>query len=80
MPEISRRPVYARPPSAFVLIAATLTTFSGVPWNAPLYRHLGFGDLVAAEIGPRLRSVLGEETAHGLDPAARTCMRLGLSG
>jgi hypothetical protein len=60
--------------------AITLTTFSGVPRNAPLYRHLGFRDLTEAEIGPQLRSVRDEETAHGLDPATRTCMRLDLSG
>jgi len=59
--------------------AITLTMFTDVPWNAPLYRHLGFRDLTEPEIGPQLRIVRDEETAHGLDPAARTCMRLDLS-
>jgi GNAT superfamily N-acetyltransferase len=58
--------------------AVTLTTFSDVPWNAPLYRHLGFRVLRDEEIGPGLRAVRDEETAHGLDPARRVCMRMDL--
>lgn len=58
--------------------AVTLTTFSDVPWNAPLYRRLGFRVLGADELGPGLRAVRDEETAHGLDPARRVCMRLEL--
>ena len=57
------------------LSAITLTTFTDIPWNAPLYRHLGFRDLTEAEIGPELRRLRDEETAHGLDPAKRVCMR-----
>jgi GNAT superfamily N-acetyltransferase len=58
--------------------AVTLTTFSDVAWNAPLYRHLGFRALREDEIGPELRAVRDEETAHGLDPTRRVCMRLDL--
>jgi N-acetylglutamate synthase-like GNAT family acetyltransferase len=59
--------------------AVTLTTFDDVPWNAPLYRHLGFRVLGEDELGPGLRAVRDAETAHGLDPARRVCMRLELS-
>jgi GNAT superfamily N-acetyltransferase len=56
--------------------AITLTTFAEVPWNGPLYRHLGFRVLTESEIGPELRAICAEEAAHGLDPAMRVCMRL----
>lgn len=56
--------------------ALTLTTFSDVPWNAPLYRHLGFETLDEAAIGPELRAVRAREAAHGLDPTLRVCMTL----
>lgn len=55
--------------------ALTLTTFRDVPWNAPLYRHLGFRDLAEDEIGPELRRLRDDEAAHGLDPALRVGMR-----
>jgi GNAT superfamily N-acetyltransferase len=58
--------------------AVTLTTFSDVPWNAPLYRHLGFRVLRDDELGPGLRAIRDQETAHGLDPARRVCMLLAL--
>jgi GNAT superfamily N-acetyltransferase len=61
------------------LAAVTLTTFRDVPWNAPLYRHLGFVDLEAHEIGPELRALVLAEAAHGLDPTVRTCMRTDTS-
>jgi GNAT superfamily N-acetyltransferase len=54
--------------------AVTLTTFSDVPWNAPLYRHLGFRVLRDEEVGPGLRVIRDRETAHGVDPARRVCM------
>ncbi len=57
------------------LSAITLTTFTDVPWNAPLYRHLGFVDLAEAEVGPELRAVREHEAAQGLDPTTRVCMR-----
>jgi predicted N-acetyltransferase YhbS len=51
--------------------AVTLTTFVDVPWNAPLYRRLGFRGLAEYEIGPELRAIQETEAAHGLDPATR---------
>ncbi len=59
--------------------ALTLTTFADVPWNAPLYRRLGFRDLDEGEIGPELRELRAAEAAHGLDPATRVCMRRPLT-
>jgi GNAT superfamily N-acetyltransferase len=69
----------ARWAAARSLPAVTLTTFRDVPWNAPLYRHLGFVDLADDELGPELRAVVAAEAAHGLDPATRVCMRLATS-
>jgi GNAT superfamily N-acetyltransferase len=60
------------------LSAITLTTFLEVPWNAPLYRHLGFRDLFEDEIGPQLLERRAVEAAHGLDPTMRVCMRAEL--
>jgi GNAT superfamily N-acetyltransferase len=57
------------------LTALTLTTFRDVPWNAPLYRHLGFSDLAEEDVGPGLMRIRDEEAAQGLDPAGRVCMR-----
>lgn len=54
--------------------ALTLMTFRDVPWNAPLYEHIGFRVLADSELGPELRAVRARETAHGLDPATRVCM------
>jgi GNAT superfamily N-acetyltransferase len=54
--------------------AVTLTTFTDVAWNAPLYRHLGFRVLADHEIGPGLRRRFEAEAASGLDPALRVCM------
>ncbi|MHB1598815.1 MAG: hypothetical protein ACYCXY_08010 [Acidimicrobiales bacterium] len=53
----------------------TLTTFDQVSWNRPLYEHLGFAVLQEADLLPGLRVVRAAETEHGLDPAARVCMR-----
>ncbi len=58
--------------------AITLTTFAAVPWNKPLYEHLGFVVLGVDPIGPELREVQAKETRQGLDPAQRVCMRLHL--
>jgi GNAT superfamily N-acetyltransferase len=58
--------------------AMTLTTFRDVPWNGPLYEHLGFRVLDDAEIGPRLRALMAEEAGHGLDPDTRVAMRRDL--
>lgn len=56
--------------------AITLTTFAHVPWNRPLYEHLGFVVLTEEEFGPELQSVRREEADHGLDPVTRVCMRI----
>jgi GNAT superfamily N-acetyltransferase len=58
--------------------AITLTTFASVPWNGPLYEHLGFAALGEGEIGAELLSIRDAETRHGLDPTLRVCMRLDL--
>jgi GNAT superfamily N-acetyltransferase len=55
--------------------ALTLTTFTDVPWNRPLYEHLGFRVLADDELGPELRAVRTHEATLGLDPAIRVCMR-----
>ncbi|MDE3205396.1 MAG: GNAT family N-acetyltransferase [Acidobacteriota bacterium] len=59
--------------------ALTLTTFGHIPWNRPLYEHLGFRVLSDDELDPGLRSVRDAEAAHGLDPAWRVAMRRDLS-
>ena len=56
--------------------AITLTTFADVPWNAPLYSHLGFTVIPENQIGPELSALRDSETSHGLDPIMRVCMRL----
>lgn len=55
--------------------SVTLTTFDDVPWNRPLYEHLGFAVVSDGEMGPELRSVRAAEATAGLDPARRVCMR-----
>lgn len=55
--------------------AMTLTTFDQVPWNRPLYEHLGFAVIDDPELQPGLRAVRDAETKHGLDPNTRVCMR-----
>ena len=57
------------------LAALTLTTFRDVAWNAPLYAHLGFRLLADHELSAELRALRDRETAHGLDPSLRVCMR-----
>ena len=58
--------------------AITLTTFGHIPWNRPLYEHLGFRVLSQQEVGPGLAAVMAEEAAHGLDRHLRVAMRLDL--
>jgi len=45
----------------------TLTTFRDVPWNAPLYRRLGFTDLADAELTGDLGELRAGERRRGLD-------------
>jgi len=55
--------------------AVTLTTFRDVPWNGPLYAHLGFVEVPPDEQGPELAAVRAHERALGLDVAPRLAMR-----
>ncbi|WP_031086742.1 GNAT family N-acetyltransferase [Streptomyces sp. NRRL WC-3549] len=57
------------------LDALTLTTFAGVPWNAPYYARIGFRTLAADEIGQGLREIRAREAGLGLDRWPRVCMR-----
>jgi hypothetical protein len=50
-----------------------------IPWNRPLYEHLGFRALSGEEIGSGLRAVCDAEAEHGLDPDLRVVMRLDLN-
>ncbi len=58
--------------------AITLTTYSDIPWNRPLYEHLGFRVLDESEIGGQLRAIREAERARGLDLRPRVCMSLDL--
>jgi GNAT superfamily N-acetyltransferase len=60
------------------LTSVTLTTFSEVPWNQPLYEHLGFGVLEDDEIGPGLRQIQRDEADKGFSAAGRVAMRLSV--
>jgi GNAT superfamily N-acetyltransferase len=55
--------------------ALTLTTFIHVPWNRPLYEHLGFVVIPEDVLQPGLRAVRAHESRMGLDPISRVCMR-----
>ncbi len=57
-------------------LAVTLTTYAEVPWNRPLYEHLGFRVLPDDAIGPALHAIREAEKARGLEVAPRVCMRL----
>jgi GNAT superfamily N-acetyltransferase len=52
----------------------TLTTFEGVPWNAPYYRRCGFRVMDEDELTPGLRAIREREAAHGLDRWPRVVM------
>lgn len=60
------------------LTALTLTAFGHIPWNRPLYEHLGFRVLSLEEIGLGLQAQRRAEAEHGLDPELRVVMRLDL--
>jgi len=62
------------------LTSVTLTTFSDVPWNRPLYEHLGFRVLDDEEIGHRLREIQRDEARKGYGPQGRVAMRLDVDG
>ncbi len=56
----------------------TLTTFADVPWNAPFYARFGFEVIDEGQQSARLREILANERAHGLDGrcAMHLCMSL----
>ena len=60
------------------LEAVTLTTFGHIPWNRPLYEHLGFRVRSQDEISPGVQAVRNSEAVHGLAPDLRVVMRLDL--
>ena len=55
--------------------ALTLTTYADVPWNGPLYEHLGFRVLPEEELTPPLLAIRRHESELGLDPTTRVVMR-----
>jgi GNAT superfamily N-acetyltransferase len=57
--------------------SVTLATYRDVPWNGPLYAHLGWTVLHEDEVlaDHRLLAVRAAEAEHGLDPADRVFMR-----
>lgn len=57
------------------MTSLTLTTYGHLPWNRPLYQHLGFRVLGEEELGAGLRALREAEAALGLDPALRVAMR-----
>ncbi len=56
----------------------SLTTFDHVPWNRPLYEHLGFSVIPDDQLGSGLRRILDEDATQGL--SNRVAMRLTLGG
>jgi GNAT superfamily N-acetyltransferase len=61
------------------LLALTLITFRGVPWNAPYYERLGFRELAAAEITPGLAALWAAGPGTSQDGPVRVCMRRELA-
>lgn len=55
--------------------ALTLTTFREVPWNAPFYARLGFEEVPARALTPRLAAIRAGEARHGLPSQQRCAMR-----
>jgi ribosomal protein S18 acetylase RimI-like enzyme len=58
--------------------AVTLATFYEVPWNGPLYEHLGFRVLDESELGPEMLARGEHDVARGLSPKGQVAMRLDL--
>lgn len=58
--------------------AVTLATFYEVPWNRPLYEHLGFRVLDESELGPEMLARGEHDVARGLSPKGQVAMRLDL--
>jgi GNAT superfamily N-acetyltransferase len=55
--------------------ALTLMTFTEVPWNRPLYEHVGFRVIPEEILSNALRRLRAVEAAERLDPAQRVVMR-----
>ena len=62
-------------PAAREFPEITLTTFRAVRWNMPFYARMGFEPVPEREQRAALREVVDDETARGLDQAARCVMR-----
>jgi GNAT superfamily N-acetyltransferase len=58
--------------------AVTLATFYEVPWNGPLYEHLGFRVLDESELGPEMLARGEDDVARGRSPKGQVAMRLDL--
>ncbi len=58
--------------------ALTLATFYEVPWNGPLYEHLGFRLLDESELGPEMLARGDHDMARRLSPKGQVAMRLDL--
>ena len=58
--------------------AVTLATFYEVPWNGPLYEHLGFRVLDESELGPEMSARGEHDATRGLSPEGQVAMRLDL--
>lgn len=54
--------------------AITLTTFTGVPWNAPYYSRCGFHPVDDSDLGPELARIRRDEGWRGLDRHPRIAM------
>ncbi len=60
--------------------AITLATFYEVPWNGPLYEHLGFRVLDESELGPEMLLARRDHAVvGGLSPKGQVAMRLDLN-
>ena len=57
----------------------SLTTFSEVPWNRPLYEHLGYSVWPEEELTPEIRAIRDQERERGIEPPERVAMRKRLS-
>ena len=60
------------------LSALTLSTFCGVPWNAPYYQRLGFREIPENTLPSELRAIRLDEKRLGLDRWPRCCMKRNL--
>src|SRR5690606_7751557 len=52
----------------------TLSTYKGVPWNAPFYERMGFRTMGETELSPALADLRSQESVDGLDVRHRVIM------